>query len=696
MQSVFLRYIHARRILPLVIAVLAVGFAPSAFASATDGTIDAVNRYAWSENAGWIDFGTSHGNVHVTDTVLTGYAWSEAAGWISLNCSNTSSCATVDYKVGNNGEGALSGYAWSENTGLIQFTPTNGGVAIGSDGVFSGTAWGENIGWIVFNCSTTNSCATVDYNVGTDWRRPASSRTSSTSLASSANPSTYGNSITLTATVTPSTTTGSVTFKEGSTTIGTATIGHGSGSLAISTLSAGSHALTAEYSGDSNHSGSTSSGITQVVNAPPLSSSSSQAGGGGGGTQGPGGTRGSPAMMASKIAAARDALLARFQQQMTVARAFERQSSSASAMAAKSSSSASSRTAIARRSSSASSAVAARSSSPQAVATGTSSVSSARTVVAHSSISSSGKRAVAVRSSSASLPTIPAGTDERKRYRDQQKVELAQKEQGQSSASAASSSASSSPVLARKEEPSSAPAGSSSSARAQSAVAARSSAGSSLPFNPVFPGEQGTVAVSEKRDHLAITFQDRLIVYRDVNVDDWYAPYVSFLIEDGVAQGYKDNAGNLTGEFGVSNSVTNAEMLKMAIEAADHKPAGGTPRNVSALNTWASSYVKEAEDEHLSVFTPTLNVQAPATRGAFIQTVLEVMGFPIGTTPSTFSDVPSNHPYGPAIALATFYGFVTGDKDLQGNPLNTFRPDAPINRAEVAKIIALARKVMKP
>ncbi|MFH1099194.1 MAG: carboxypeptidase-like regulatory domain-containing protein [Candidatus Uhrbacteria bacterium] len=156
----------------IISAVVAAGFfAGSVFASTTDGTIDTTNKYAWSENAGWINFGSTEGDVHVTDGALTGYAWGENVGWISLNCSNApSSCGTVDYKVANNSEGTLSSYAWSENAGWISFNPTGGGVTIDSSGVFSGYAWGENVGWIVFNCATTNSCATADYKVSTDWR----------------------------------------------------------------------------------------------------------------------------------------------------------------------------------------------------------------------------------------------------------------------------------------------------------------------------------------------------------------------------------------------------------------------------------------------------------------------------------------------------------------------------------------------
>ncbi len=176
-----------------IILLLLLGFLPPApaLASTTDGTIDASNRYAWSENAGWIDFGTTEGNVHITDSALTGYAWGENVGWISLNCSNDSSCGTVDYKVTNNNEGALGGHAWSENLGWIQFAPTNGGVTIDSSGVFSGYAWGENIGWIVFNCSNQSSCATADFKVSTDYR-PTSARTSSSSSSSLAEQTTGG------------------------------------------------------------------------------------------------------------------------------------------------------------------------------------------------------------------------------------------------------------------------------------------------------------------------------------------------------------------------------------------------------------------------------------------------------------------------------------------------------------------------
>jgi predicted transcriptional regulator len=92
----------------------------------------------------------------------------------------------------------------------------------------------------------------------------------STALTSSQNPSALGQAVTFTATVTPTsgsgTPTGTVTFKDGATTLGTGTLNaSGQASFTISSLSAGSHSITAVYGGDSNFTGSTSPALTQTV-----------------------------------------------------------------------------------------------------------------------------------------------------------------------------------------------------------------------------------------------------------------------------------------------------------------------------------------------------------------------------------------------------------------------------------------------
>ena len=96
---------------------------------------------------------------------------------------------------------------------------------------------------------------------------------SSTSVRSSSNPSTYGSSVTFTATVTPSSATGTVTFYDNGGQIGTGSLSGGSATFSTSTLAVGSHPITASYGGSGNYNGSTSTTLTQTVNKATSSTS---------------------------------------------------------------------------------------------------------------------------------------------------------------------------------------------------------------------------------------------------------------------------------------------------------------------------------------------------------------------------------------------------------------------------------------
>lgn len=205
-----------------------------------------------------------------------------------------------------------------------------------------------------------------------------------------------------------------------------------------------------------------------------------------------------------------------------------------------------------------------------------------------------------------------------------------------------------------------------------------------------------TIERQRNRVVLAAADADVRLVYKDVIADAWYAPYVSRVIQDDVARGYKDGNGKLTGEFGVGNNVTRSEILKMALEASgQNELKAAAPRNKSAQGSWAAAYVGIAETLALSTFAPNTDVNAVATRGEVIQLIMETMGITIGNTPASYSDVPKDHPYTHAIAAATFFGLIVGDTKPDGTPLNTFRPDQPINRAEASKLIAMALALKK-
>ena len=94
-----------------------------------------------------------------------------------------------------------------------------------------------------------------------------------TSLSSSLNPSTVGANVTLTATVSPASATGTVTFYDGSTVIGSNAVSAGTATMSTTLLSRGSHSLTAAYSGDANYTASTSAILTQTVNGTSTSTS---------------------------------------------------------------------------------------------------------------------------------------------------------------------------------------------------------------------------------------------------------------------------------------------------------------------------------------------------------------------------------------------------------------------------------------
>ena len=99
-------------------------------------------------------------------------------------------------------------------------------------------------------------------------QRVSDSKVSSSTLVwATPNPASVGQSVTLTAGVTGSNPTGTVTFKDGAITLGTAGLTGGQANLSVSFASAGSHSLTADYSGDGNNASSVSPAVSLTANA---------------------------------------------------------------------------------------------------------------------------------------------------------------------------------------------------------------------------------------------------------------------------------------------------------------------------------------------------------------------------------------------------------------------------------------------
>ncbi|NVN90121.1 MAG: hypothetical protein HXX11_05900 [Desulfuromonadales bacterium] len=128
--------------------------------------ISAIDKYAWSENSGWVNFRSGFAGVTVDTNHLSGHTWLENVGWIKLGSDGIGpyqNSSPTNWGVNRDTQGNLSGFAWSEAWGWINLRPAGGGVNIDPvTKVFSGYAWGENIGWIHF---ASTQGATIPYRV---------------------------------------------------------------------------------------------------------------------------------------------------------------------------------------------------------------------------------------------------------------------------------------------------------------------------------------------------------------------------------------------------------------------------------------------------------------------------------------------------------------------------------------------------
>jgi predicted secreted protein len=153
----------------------------------------------------------------------------------------------------------------SAATGTVQFF--NGPTSLGTATVSGGTA-----------SLTTEALTTGSHSIkavftgATGWNGSTSSTLTQTvktattiSVTSNDNPARHNSDVTFTATVSPSSATGTVQFFDGTTSLGTASLSGGRATLSVRSWTDGTHPITAVYSGDSTHGGSTSAVLDEVI-----------------------------------------------------------------------------------------------------------------------------------------------------------------------------------------------------------------------------------------------------------------------------------------------------------------------------------------------------------------------------------------------------------------------------------------------
>lgn len=199
------------------------------------------------------------------------------------------------------------------------------------------------------------------------------------------------------------------------------------------------------------------------------------------------------------------------------------------------------------------------------------------------------------------------------------------------------------------------------------------------------PTEEAQAIEEELPEALAPSDVD----FWDMEEDAWYVPYIQTVVAWGLADGYRDGDGELTGFFGPGNRVTVAELLKMAMNGALlNLEDCSAPSMPGAGEHWAAIYVGCAEDRDMRIIRKRVDLNRPILRGEAVGLIHDVFGVEAPPVQSPFKDTKGNL-YENDIAYDAARQIVAGVADWRGNPTGEFKPNTTLTRAEAAKIMFL-------
>ncbi|TSC57100.1 MAG: S-layer domain-containing protein [Candidatus Peregrinibacteria bacterium Greene0416_62] len=192
-------------------------------------------------------------------------------------------------------------------------------------------------------------------------------------------------------------------------------------------------------------------------------------------------------------------------------------------------------------------------------------------------------------------------------------------------------------------------------------------------------------------EFITVSIGNEQVTFDDVKTREWFATSVSTAIRTGIMSGYKGTDGKLTGKFGPSDTVTLAQLAKVAHRLAgiDETKDRTLAENERARGTWFADVYASAERNHwLAYQSIRENPERSATRSEVVCTLLQALDIPrLWAKGKLFSDVTTFTPYADCIETAA------ADKLITGDDAGTFRPESPINRAELSKILTTAMSI---
>jgi len=200
------------------------------------------------------------------------YSFNFAEGVLTITQASTATTVRSNRNPSNFGQSVNFTATVTSPAGVPTGTMTfsDGAISLGASAVVNGLA-----SLSINTLSGGSHSVTAAYSGDTNFQVSASgaltqvvAAPTTTVAASAANPTVFGQTVNLTASVTsgigiPG---GSVTFKDGNSSLGSATLNlAGSAALQVSSLAIGSHSITVVYGGNSNFMTSTSAPLSQVI-----------------------------------------------------------------------------------------------------------------------------------------------------------------------------------------------------------------------------------------------------------------------------------------------------------------------------------------------------------------------------------------------------------------------------------------------
>lgn len=190
--------------------------------------------------------------------------------------------------------------------------------------------------------------------------------------------------------------------------------------------------------------------------------------------------------------------------------------------------------------------------------------------------------------------------------------------------------------------------------------------------------------------------------FTDVPDQAWYRPYLERNLEKGIVQGYPD------GSFRPSNSINRIEAIKMVVSALGFEP-NNSDSSTAAYNDvsnsqWYSPYlafalnhsnenIVNSASKNMSTLISFFDQESlfpgkALTRAEAAHMVANALSLEVKNINSyqdsyikTFTDLETTHKHYRWIMACLEWGIMRGDSGR-----NTFRPNDPVNRAEMLKL----------